>query len=96
MLFGLDPDLALDPGLVIASLFPLPKCFSLAVILFSTVLRIRRSFYSREEYFRLFHLCLVSVEQIQIKAKSIIAYLHSKLIIFEDRFMENLNGKGSI
>lgn len=63
---------------------------------FSTVLRIRRSFYSREEYFRLFHLCLVSVEQIQIKAKSIIAYLHSKLITFEDRFMENLNGKGSI
>lgn len=34
VLFGLDPDLALDPGLVIASLFPLPKCFSLAVILF--------------------------------------------------------------
>lgn len=73
MLFGLDPDLALDPGLVIASLFPLSKCFSLAVILFFYC-----SFYSREEYFRLFQLCLVSVKQIQIKTKSIIFYLHSK------------------
>lgn len=63
---------------------------------FSTVLRIRRSFYNREGYFGLFHLCLVLVKQIQIKAKSIIFYLHSKWIISEDRFMENLNRKGNI
>lgn len=63
---------------------------------FSTVLRIRRSFYNREGYFGLFHLCLVLVKQIQIKAKSIIFYLHSKWIISEDRFMENFNRKGNI
>lgn len=94
----------LDSTLILLSILVLlsRRCFRCQSVsasrsfYFSTVLRIRRSFYSREGYFGLFHLCLVLVKQIQIKAKSIIFYLHSKWIISEDRFMENFNRKGNI
>lgn len=94
----------LDSTLILLSILVLlsRRCFRCQSVsasrsfYFSTVLRIRRSFYNREGYFGLFHLCLVLVKQIQIKAKSIIFYLHSKWIISEDRFMENLNRKGNI
>lgn len=94
----------LDSTLILLSILVLlsRRCFRCQSVsasrsfYFSTVLRIRRSFYNREGYFGLFHLCLVLVKQIQIKAKSIIFYLHSKWIISEDRFMENFNRKGNI